>query len=125
MILFNNVFVIIVQRNLLKTERMCVWASDILFTLWKGPEVDTVVRIIYAQIAIFEQITTKKDNTISATDEYQLFVIGSQKSPEKKLQKLSMFIFRVTVNPVHLEYGRNQKSTQISSPAWTKSDRIN
>ena len=84
-----------------------------------------MVRIIYAQIAIFEQITTKKDNTISATDEYQLFVIGSQKSPEKKLQKLSMFIFRVTVNPVHLEYGRNQKSTQISSPAWTKSDRIN
>ena len=47
-----------------------------------------MVRIIYAQIAIFEQITTKKDNTISATDEYQLFVIGSQKSPEKKAKKV-------------------------------------
>ena len=38
------------------------------------PEVDIDVQI-YAQTAIFKQITTKKANTITATDEYHLFVI--------------------------------------------------
>ena len=87
------------------------------------PEVDLDVQI-YAQTAIFEQITTKKANTISATDEYHLFVIVLWKSSVKKNYEFYGVYFPGQLPPGELQTEPKHRVYLISLPPGINCHRI-